>query len=92
MRRPRRYSRLYNAAIKDSAFGYALFFAGFFANLVFSIWSAVGACLLASGMLAQLPGWRAACKLRLPAASACNGKALAAALGSRDLCTCCAHS
>ena len=42
------YSRLYNAAIKDSAFGYAIFFAGFFANLVFSIWSAVGACLPAS--------------------------------------------
>lgn len=38
----RRYARLYNAAIKDSAFGYAIFFAGFFANLVFSIWSAVG--------------------------------------------------
>lgn len=36
------YARLYNAAIKDSAFGYAIFFAGFFANLVFSIWSAVG--------------------------------------------------
>ncbi|KAL4447315.1 hypothetical protein ABPG77_007348 [Micractinium sp. CCAP 211/92] len=36
------YARLYNAAIKDSAFGYAVFFAGFFANLVFSIWSAVG--------------------------------------------------
>ena len=43
------YSRLYNAAIKDSAFGYAIFFAGFFANLVFSIWSAVGACLPAAG-------------------------------------------
>lgn len=39
-----RYARLYNAAIKDSAFGYAIFFAGFFANLVFSIWSAVGEC------------------------------------------------
>jgi len=39
------YSRLYNAAIKDSAFGYALFFAGFFANLGFSVWSAVGACV-----------------------------------------------
>ncbi|KAL4858531.1 Secretory carrier-associated membrane protein 1 [Chlorella vulgaris] len=36
------YSRLYNAAIKDSAFGYAVFFAGFFANLAFSVWSAVG--------------------------------------------------
>ena len=40
---PRRYARLYNAAIKDSAFGYAIFFAGFFANLAFSVWSAVGA-------------------------------------------------
>ena len=36
------YSRIYNAAIKDSAIGYSFFFAGFMANLVFSIWSAVG--------------------------------------------------
>ncbi|PSC72574.1 Secretory carrier-associated membrane 1 [Micractinium conductrix] len=41
------YSRLYNAAIKDSAFGYAMFFAGFFANLAFSVWSAVGPPFLA---------------------------------------------
>lgn len=53
------YSRLYNAAIKDSAFGYALFFAGFFANLGFSVWSAVGAWRRWGGgvRLRQGPGY-----------------------------------
>lgn len=36
-----RYARIYNAAIKDSALGFGIFFCGFMANLVFSIWSAV---------------------------------------------------
>jgi hypothetical protein len=34
--------RLYNAAIKDSAFGYALFFAFYMAHMIFVGWSAVG--------------------------------------------------
>eukprot|EP00887_Chlorella_sp_A99_P001929 scaffold18.g1929.t1 len=42
------YARIYNAAIKDSAFGYAVFFAGFMANLVFCIWSAVAPPILSS--------------------------------------------
>lgn len=37
-----RYMRLYNAAIKDSAFGYAVFFACFMGHLVFVGWSAIG--------------------------------------------------
>lgn len=37
------YSRLYNAAIKDSAFGYGMFFMFFItAHLIFTGWSAVG--------------------------------------------------
>lgn len=37
------YSRLYNASIKDSAFGYGIFFLFFIAaHLVFTGWSAVG--------------------------------------------------
>jgi hypothetical protein len=54
------YSRLYNAAIKDSAFGYAVFFAGFFANLAFSVWSAVGEFNSEQqcGWSCQLAGWR----------------------------------
>ena len=43
------YGRLYNAAIKDSAFGYGLFFLFFTtAHLVFSGWSAVGPPILNS--------------------------------------------
>lgn len=61
----RRYARLYNAAIKDSAFGYAIFFAGFFANLVFSIWSAVG-----EPWQLQLPCRPAACMLQCAVSAA----------------------
>ena len=49
------YSRLYNSSIKDSAFGYSLFFAGYFAHLVFCIWSTVGAW---GGGAAALRRWR----------------------------------
>ncbi len=43
------YGRLYNAAIKDSAFGYGLFFLFFTtAHLVFSGWSAIGPPILNS--------------------------------------------
>lgn len=42
------YARIYNAAIKDSALGYGMFFAGFMANLVFCIWSAISPPVLAS--------------------------------------------
>jgi hypothetical protein len=61
------YARLYNASIKDSAFGYALFFAGFFANLAFSIWSAVGAW---APPLLFMPSPGPAVTGMLPAASA----------------------
>jgi len=49
------YMRVYNAAIKDSAFGYAIFFAGFMAHLVFVGWSAIGASSLAAP-------WGAVCR------------------------------
>ncbi|GAB4814635.1 hypothetical protein N2152v2_001681 [Parachlorella kessleri] len=42
------YMRVYNAAIKDSAFGYAIFFAGFMAHLVFVGWSAIAPPILNS--------------------------------------------
>lgn len=35
------YMRLYNASIKDSAFGYAIFFLGYLANVIFCAWSAI---------------------------------------------------
>jgi hypothetical protein len=39
------HMRLYNSAIKDSAFGYAIFFLFFVvAHMVFCVWSAVGEC------------------------------------------------
>lgn len=39
------HMRLYNSAIKDSAFGYAIFFLFFVvAHMIFCVWSAVGEC------------------------------------------------
>ena len=36
-----RYMRVYNAAIKDRAFTYAIFFLFFFIHIVFCVWSAI---------------------------------------------------
>jgi hypothetical protein len=39
--RARRYMRVYNAAIKDRAFTYAVFFVFFSVHIVFCVWSAI---------------------------------------------------
>ena len=36
-----RYMRVYNAAIKDRAFTYAIFFMFFFIHIIFCVWSAI---------------------------------------------------
>ena len=38
---PCRYMRVYNAAIKDRAFTYAIFFLFFFIHIIFCVWSAI---------------------------------------------------
>lgn len=37
----RRYMRVYNAAIKDKAFAYAIFFLFFCVHIIFCVWSAI---------------------------------------------------
>ena len=39
--RARRYMRVYNAAIKDRAFTYAIFFIFFCVHIIFCVWSAI---------------------------------------------------
>jgi hypothetical protein len=51
------YMRLYNAAIKDGAFKYAVFFIFFLGHLIFVGWAAVGPPILAKW---SLTGWWAA--------------------------------